>query len=226
MKKNDSQECRNCHHVEAMEPEKQTEKARARHAKAQGRGHDLHRLPFRHRAQRARRARTAGAEGRQMSKRRAPMRVSAAAFAAAWRSRGARRRQQAAGAAQGPGAQRRREVHALPRRERRRTRCSRSARRKHGTRADTRTPTCTSCHGESETPHEQAGGREGAARSPTARSARRRTTPIEARNEACLTCHQGGKRIHWQMQRARQPRRRLQLLPPGAHRGTTRCATR
>jgi cytochrome c-type protein NapC len=34
MKKNDSQECRNCHDVAAMDPEKQSESARARHAKA------------------------------------------------------------------------------------------------------------------------------------------------------------------------------------------------
>jgi cytochrome c-type protein NapC len=38
MKKNGSQECRNCHHFESMEPETQTEKARARHAKAQAQG--------------------------------------------------------------------------------------------------------------------------------------------------------------------------------------------
>jgi cytochrome c-type protein NapC len=34
MKKNNSQECRNCHHFESMEPDLQTEKAAARHAKA------------------------------------------------------------------------------------------------------------------------------------------------------------------------------------------------
>jgi cytochrome c-type protein NapC len=38
MKQTDSLECRNCHHADAMDPEKQSEKARARHAtmKAQG----------------------------------------------------------------------------------------------------------------------------------------------------------------------------------------------
>jgi cytochrome c-type protein NapC len=35
IKKNDSQECRNCHTPAAMDPEKQSETARARHAKAQ-----------------------------------------------------------------------------------------------------------------------------------------------------------------------------------------------
>jgi cytochrome c-type protein NapC len=38
MKKNNSQECRNCHHFEAMDPEKQTEKAKARHEKARAEG--------------------------------------------------------------------------------------------------------------------------------------------------------------------------------------------
>ena len=35
IKKNDSQECRNCHDTKGMDPEKQSETARARHAKAQ-----------------------------------------------------------------------------------------------------------------------------------------------------------------------------------------------
>ena len=38
MKNNDSQECRNCHTVAAMDPEKQSEAARARHAKAKAEG--------------------------------------------------------------------------------------------------------------------------------------------------------------------------------------------
>ena len=38
MKKNDSQECRNCHTTAAMDPEKQSETARARHAKAKAEG--------------------------------------------------------------------------------------------------------------------------------------------------------------------------------------------
>ena len=38
MKKNGSQECRNCHHFDSMEAEKQTEKARARHEKAKAAG--------------------------------------------------------------------------------------------------------------------------------------------------------------------------------------------
>ena len=38
MKKTDSLECRNCHHDDAMDPQKQTEKARARHAKMKTEG--------------------------------------------------------------------------------------------------------------------------------------------------------------------------------------------
>lgn len=38
MKQTDSLECRNCHHADAMEPEKQSEKARARHAKMKAQG--------------------------------------------------------------------------------------------------------------------------------------------------------------------------------------------
>jgi cytochrome c-type protein NapC len=38
MKETDSLECRNCHHADAMDPEKQSEKARARHAKAKAEG--------------------------------------------------------------------------------------------------------------------------------------------------------------------------------------------
>ena len=63
---------------------------------------------------------------------------------------------------------------------------------KHGTRADGRTPTCTSCHGESAA-HAGGSGRPDISFSKTA------ATPPEVRNQACLTCHQGGKRSHWQM---------------------------
>lgn len=38
MKQTDSLECRNCHHSEKMDPEKQTEKARDRHAKGRAEG--------------------------------------------------------------------------------------------------------------------------------------------------------------------------------------------
>jgi DmsE family decaheme c-type cytochrome len=69
-------------------------------------------------------------------------------------------------------------------------------RTKHGTVADTRTPTCTSCHGDSDSHLVKL---EGEKRPKPDRSfGKNSTTPIVARNQSCLTCHQGGKRIHWQ----------------------------
>jgi len=67
---------------------------------------------------------------------------------------------------------------------------------KHGTLADERTPTCTSCHGESET---HANKPEGVTERPAPERAfsKRAKTPMEERSATCLTCHQGGKRIHW-----------------------------
>jgi cytochrome c553 len=89
-------------------------------------------------------------------------------------------------------------------------------RTKHGTVADKRTPTCVSCHGASET-HVN--------RPPDAKERPKPTityglppirndalpvdvyfgvrgkateTPATDRNAACLSCHQGGKRMHWQ----------------------------
>jgi DmsE family decaheme c-type cytochrome len=69
-------------------------------------------------------------------------------------------------------------------------------RTKHGTVADNRTPTCTSCHGDSDN---HLIKREGEKRpKPDRVFVKSSTTPIEVRNQACLTCHQGGRRIHWQ----------------------------
>ena len=91
-------------------------------------------------------------------------------------------------------------------------------RTKHGVVADSRTPTCTSCHGASETHmNKPADAKErpkptrtfgGNLARPSASDAamvdryfgvagRQSTTPVEERNQACLNCHQGGKRIHW-----------------------------
>jgi DmsE family decaheme c-type cytochrome len=67
---------------------------------------------------------------------------------------------------------------------------------RHGVTADSRTPTCTSCHGDSET---HVNVPKGTKERPKVEHAfgKSATTPIADRNEACLTCHQGGKRIHW-----------------------------
>lgn len=69
---------------------------------------------------------------------------------------------------------------------------------RHGTLADKRTPTCTSCHGES-VKHEKEAGRGAKEAPPTDISFTRKSrNSAEERNQACLNCHQGGKRIHWQ----------------------------
>lgn len=68
---------------------------------------------------------------------------------------------------------------------------------KHGTQADSRTPTCTDCHGESEKHRLH----KGSDKPPQVdRSFRKKTTTsVQARNEeACLTCHQRGNQINWQ----------------------------
>jgi DmsE family decaheme c-type cytochrome len=69
------------------------------------------------------------------------------------------------------------------------------ARTKHGTKADSRTPTCVSCHGDSQKHLKQEGkvralpdmpfGKKMAANDPV------------AHNKACMTCHEGGKLMHW-----------------------------
>ncbi len=70
------------------------------------------------------------------------------------------------------------------------------AKTKHGTLADKRTPTCTSCHGESDTHINKPEGVKD--RPKTERGfGKKSVTPPEEQNQACLTCHQGGKRIHW-----------------------------
>lgn len=69
---------------------------------------------------------------------------------------------------------------------------------KHGTIADGRTPTCTSCHGESE-PHYNKPADAKERPKPQFVFGKKGGTPPEAQNQVCLTCHQGGKRTHWQM---------------------------
>ncbi len=69
---------------------------------------------------------------------------------------------------------------------------------RHGTVADGRTPTCTSCHGVSDT-HVNRPADAKERPKPERMFGKNSPTPVAARNDACLTCHQGGKRIHWQM---------------------------
>lgn len=64
----------------------------------------------------------------------------------------------------------------------------------HGVKADTRTPTCTSCHGES-TSHLEYKGK-GKPPKPDRTFGKRTTTPAEERYEACLGCHQKEDKRH------------------------------
>lgn len=79
---------------------------------------------------------------------------------------------------------------------------------RHGVTADTRTPTCVSCHGASETHiNKPEGVRErpkptvnftSYGKVATAGRQPQNATSIEGQNQACLTCHQGSKFTHWQ----------------------------
>jgi len=67
---------------------------------------------------------------------------------------------------------------------------------KHGTVADERAPTCTSCHGESEKHLKHKGSDKPP--KPDRWFGKNTTTTAEARSAACLECHQGGKHMNWQ----------------------------
>jgi DmsE family decaheme c-type cytochrome len=70
---------------------------------------------------------------------------------------------------------------------------------KHSTKSDRRTPAnagaCSTCHGDG-TEHVKAGGGKGVGGIVNPGS---KTLAADAKNSICLTCHQGGKRINWQM---------------------------
>jgi DmsE family decaheme c-type cytochrome len=68
---------------------------------------------------------------------------------------------------------------------------------KHGTVADGRTPTCTSCHGESDL-HVNRPPDAKERPKPDRMFGKASATPMEQRSAACLSCHQGETRIHWQ----------------------------
>jgi DmsE family decaheme c-type cytochrome len=69
---------------------------------------------------------------------------------------------------------------------------------KHGTIADARTPTCTSCHGESET-HVNKPANAVERPHPDRMFTKRSSTPIAERNDACMSCHRrDSARSHWQ----------------------------
>ena len=67
---------------------------------------------------------------------------------------------------------------------------------RHGTRADSRTPTCTDCHGESKDHLNYKGS--GKPPHPDRVFKKPGLSSAEARNEACLACHeQDARRSHW-----------------------------
>jgi len=68
---------------------------------------------------------------------------------------------------------------------------------RHGVTADGRTPTCTDCHGASDTHMNIPEGAKERPK-PTRLFGAASMTPIVERNGACLTCHNDGARIHWQ----------------------------
>ncbi|MGE5492472.1 MAG: DmsE family decaheme c-type cytochrome [Actinomycetota bacterium] len=66
---------------------------------------------------------------------------------------------------------------------------------RHGTKADGRTPTCTDCHGDSEK-HMNYKGSEKPPK-PDRWFSGKTKTDVEARNGACLSCHEDAKRANW-----------------------------
>jgi DmsE family decaheme c-type cytochrome len=69
---------------------------------------------------------------------------------------------------------------------------------RHGVNADQRTPTCTHCHGESASHIDKPSGAKERPKPDRIFKRNNETTSAEAQNGACLTCHQGGSRVHWQ----------------------------
>ena len=69
------------------------------------------------------------------------------------------------------------------------------ARTKHGTKADKRTPTCVSCHGDSEKHLKQEGKVRALPDLPYGK--KMAGNDAVAHNKACMTCHEGGKLMHW-----------------------------
>ncbi len=67
----------------------------------------------------------------------------------------------------------------------------------HGVQADARTPTCTSCHGESQAHLDNPGGKADRPL-PDRVFGLKSPTPPDTQDGACLTCHQSGLRLHWQ----------------------------
>jgi DmsE family decaheme c-type cytochrome len=69
---------------------------------------------------------------------------------------------------------------------------------RHGTTADGRTPSCTSCHGESEN-HINKPASATERPKPDRTFTRTSLTPVQERNDACMSCHRrDSTRAHWE----------------------------
>jgi DmsE family decaheme c-type cytochrome len=66
---------------------------------------------------------------------------------------------------------------------------------RHGMTGDSRTPTCTSCHGSSDKHADYKGADKPPA--PDVGFGKKTKASAQARSESCLTCHTGGKNMHW-----------------------------
>ena len=67
---------------------------------------------------------------------------------------------------------------------------------RHGMTGDSRTPTCSSCHGKSDA-HVDYKGKDKPP-SPDISFGKKSKTSAQARSETCLNCHNGGNNLHWQ----------------------------
>ncbi len=69
---------------------------------------------------------------------------------------------------------------------------------KHGTQVDARTPSCTSCHGESNAHEKEANAGAKKPAKPDVTFKKTSLASIQSRNEACMGCHQtDAGRMHW-----------------------------
>jgi len=64
---------------------------------------------------------------------------------------------------------------------------------RHGSVADGRSPTCTSCHGDSDAHINKSGSGD----RPLPDRVFKKTTPSDKLNEACVSCHKGSNRMYW-----------------------------
>jgi DmsE family decaheme c-type cytochrome len=69
---------------------------------------------------------------------------------------------------------------------------------RHGVKGDKRTPTCTDCHGESKDHINFKGKGKEKPPSPDRSFRKITSTPAAERNAACLKCHSGDNRSHWE----------------------------